>query len=76
MENKKKGIVSKIVDDLVESTKTQHEISKVQHELNKKSPSEAKEEFLARHAEAKKPPIQKQKEQLAQLQEQLNHKRG
>lgn len=72
----KKNVVAKIVDGLVQSTKTQHEITKAVHELNKVSPSDAKEMFWEQYAEAKKPPLQKQLEQLAEIQAKVAAKRA
>lgn len=69
-ENKKKCVVGKIASDLKESTKLQHEITKARHEISTKPPKDALDEFKERHADAKKPPIQKQKEELARLQSQ------
>lgn len=69
---KKKGVVGKIADDLKQSAKLQHEITKARHNVLVKMPKDASEEFKARHAEAKKPPLQKQQEELARLQAQKN----
>ena len=79
MKNKnieKKSFMQKVIDDLVTSTKTQHQISKAQHELNKVSPAEASHLFRESHAQAIKPHNQKQMEQLDLLQSQIATKKA
>ena len=71
-----KNVVKKVVEDIVESAKVQHEITKAQHELNKVSIRDAKDMFRENLAEAKKPPLQKQHEQLEELQEKVAEKRN
>ena len=60
--------MGKIVKDIVEHTKTQHEITKARHKVSKKSPSQAKAEFLERHEHARLSPAQKQQIELQKLQ--------
>lgn len=69
---KEKAIIRKIAGDMTDHAKTQHEITKARHEVLKKSPAQAKEEFKQRHADAKKSPKQKQQEELARLRAQKN----
>lgn len=68
MENeKKKGIVGKIVGDMADHAKTQHEITKARHAVLTKTPKQAHEEFKERHEYAKKSPKEKQEIELAEL---------
>ena len=65
--SKEKGIVGKVIDDLIDHTKTQHEITKARHEASKVSPADAKAKFKAQHAHAKLSPAEKQKIQLEEI---------
>jgi hypothetical protein len=60
--------MGKILKDLKESTKKQHEITKARHALSVKTPADASAEFKERHEQAVKAPIEKQKEDLKRLQ--------
>jgi len=68
MKKKEKGIIGKITGDIAESARVQHQITKARHANSVKTPADAGAEFRERHADAKKPPIQKQQEELARLQ--------
>ena len=67
--------MGKVIEGFKESTKMQHEITKERHKTLIKTPADAKVEFKERHEYAKLPPIEKQKIELANLQEQ-NKKKG
>lgn len=64
------NIVKKVVSDMKDHAKTQHQITKARHEVLKKSPAQAKAEFKERHEYAKKSPAEKQQIELAELQSQ------